>query len=327
MQFGRPRRSRLLVSALALTLLGATACGGDDDKDQSATGGLEKTTVTVRYLPVADVASLYIGIQKGYFKAEGLEVKPQLVQNGQQAIQSLGAGKLDVVFANYVSLFAAESKGAKLAIVSDGYQTKPNTFLVMVRPDSPIKKITDLRGKTIGVSTLKNIAQLTADSSLNASGVDPNSVKYKQVDNPEMAAALKSGSIDAAFMLEPFISQGQQQDGLVTVFDAAQGATADLAVGGYATTEQFRQKNPKTYAAFGRAMAKAQADAAKRENVEKVLSAYTKIDAKTASVITFGAYPTTVNKTRLQRVVDLMVQFHQLPNAQAVNLDRMLGAS
>ena len=325
----RARRGLAVAVSAFVVLCGLAACGGSSSKSTSSTntaqsGALEKTKIVVRVLPVADVAPLYIGIKNGYFKAEGLTVEPQVINLGTQAIGALKQGSLDVCFANYVSFFSAVAKGLQIRVVSDGYQAKPNMQVVTVLPDSPIKKISDLAGKKIGTSTPGNISQLAAMAILQTNGVDPKSVKFVKIDNAAMASSLKNKAIDAAYELEPFLSQDQQKYGVVKVFDAMQGPTADIAIAGYAVTEKWAKANPNTFAAFQRAMAKAQAAAADRSAVEQILPTYTKIDAKTASVINLGTFPTTVNETRLRRVVDLMVQFGMLKDASQVDLSAMV---
>jgi NitT/TauT family transport system substrate-binding protein len=65
-------------------------------------------------------------------------------------------------------------------------------------------------------------------------------------------------------------------------------------------------------AAFQRAMAKGQADAADRPTVEPLLVEYAKVDKETAGLVHFGAFPTTLDQTRLQRVVQLMQRYGML---------------
>jgi NitT/TauT family transport system substrate-binding protein len=78
-------------------------------------------------------------------------------------------------------------------------------------------------------------------------------------------------------------------------------------------TEDWVQKYPKTLAAFQRAIAKAQQLAGSdRKEVEKAILLYTKIDAKAASVITLGTYPTELSENRMQKVADLMLEYKYL---------------
>jgi NitT/TauT family transport system substrate-binding protein len=329
MRLGRPRPRRLLAAGVGLAIVTslAAACGSDTTNAANSGPGPEKKHIVVRVLPVADVAPAYIAKQRGYFTAEGLDVEFKTIPTAPPAIAEMQAGKIDIMFGNYTSFFLAQAKGQKFRYVADGYQAKPKVFLVLTPPNSPIKKVSDLTGKKIGMISIKNISELTADSTLAANGVDPKTVTMVQVPNDQQVAAAKTGKVDAVFMIEPFLSQAQQNDGFVTLFDAAAGQTADIPIGGWASTSAWAQKNPKTVAAFQRAMQRAATDAADRQLLEQVVPTYTKIDAKTASIITFGAYPTTLNKTRLQRVVDLMTTYHLLTADEAakVHLSDMLG--
>jgi NitT/TauT family transport system substrate-binding protein len=62
---------RIVIGALAVA-----GCGGDDDSSDG--GGDGPTTVTVGTLPIANAAPMYLGMEKGFFEAENLEIKPQV---------------------------------------------------------------------------------------------------------------------------------------------------------------------------------------------------------------------------------------------------------
>lgn len=310
------RRIFGVVSAVAMLAVvsGCGLLGGSEEKPTdtpSAPGKVEKATITLGLLNILDVASVHVAIKKGYFKEEGLEVKAEIIQGGAMAIPGLINGSLDISFGNWVSFIGAEAKEAAksvdgLKLVSDGYQAKPEMFLILAKADSPIKSPKDLEGKTIAINTFKNIAELTAKATLEANDVDPAKVTFKELPFPDMEAAVQNGSVDAAFMVEPFISRAQRNSGQITVLDAASGPTADIPIAGYAATGKFVKENPNTIAAFQRAMAKGQRDAADRPTVEPLLVEYAGVDKETASLVHFGEFPTTLDATRLQRVSELM---------------------
>ncbi|GLZ34584.1 sulfonate ABC transporter substrate-binding protein [Lentzea sp. NBRC 105346] len=319
----RVSRTILRGTALAALLALVTSCGllgGKEDKPAAQNNGpVEKSKIVVGVLPILDVAAIHVANKKGYFKEEGLEVELKTIQGGAQAIPGLVNGELDMSFGNWVSFFAAESKGAAKAVdgiklVADGYQAKPEMFLILAPGDSAIKSPKDLAGKTVAVNTFKNIAELTAKASLEANNVDPKTVTLKEMPFPDMQAALQNKTVDAAFMVEPFISRAQRMAGAVTVLDTASGPTANIPIAGYATSGKFAKENPKTVAAFQRAIVKGQKDAADRPTVEPLLVEYAKVDKETASLVHFGEFPTTLDATRLQRVATLMKTYGLLQN-------------
>lgn len=327
LRVGRSAR-RIIGGLSALAMLAAVSgCGllGGSSEDGSASEGgtstapgqVEKSKIKLGLLNILDVASVHIAIKKGYFKEEGLEIEPVIIQGGAAAIPGLISGSIDITFGNWVSYFAAESQGAAkdkggLKLISDGYQAKSDMFVIVAAPDSGIKSPKDLDGKTIAINTYKNIAELTAKATLEANDVDPSKVKFKELGFPDMEAAVKNKSVDAAFMVEPFIARSHRGSGFTTVLDAASGPTKDIPIGGYATTGDFASKNPNSVAAFQRAMAKGQKEAQDRSVVEPVLQDYAKIDKDTATLVHFGEYPTSLESSRLQRVADLMLTYQLL---------------
>ncbi|KAA2248864.1 transporter substrate-binding domain-containing protein [Solihabitans fulvus] len=316
------RPIHMIVGTLAaiLTLAATSGCGLLGSKsaaDNNSSGRVEKSTIKIGVIPVIDDAPVFIAQKRGYFKQEGLDVELKTIQGGAAGITGLISGDLDFTFGNWVSFFAAEAKGAAKAVdgiklVADGYQGKNDMFLVMASADSPVKGPKDLAGKTIGVNTFKNIAELAVRATLQANGVDPASVTFKEFPFPDMTAALTNKQVDAAFMVEPFITQAERTAGAIPAVDTMSGPIADLPIAGYGTSGKVASADPKTVAAFQRALARGQQDAAQRSVVEELLPEYAKIDKETAGLVHFGVYPTSLDATRLTRVTTLMRSYGML---------------
>jgi NitT/TauT family transport system substrate-binding protein len=316
MRFPHMRRASLrgaaLITAMALT---AAGCGGGGSKEGTSGSGLEKSTITVGFLPVADGAQLKLAIDRGFFKEEGLTVKIQMMQGGAEAPPKLQSGNLDLALGAYVPFFMAKAAGFPLHIVSDAFETAPGTHTIMVAKDSPIHTVKDLMGKKIGVNVKHNLATLLIQATLQPQGIKLDEDKnFVAIPFPNMEAALKNHSVDAVQFVEPFGTQAQKAIGARLITDLSAGPTANFPVGGYASTESWAKKNPKTLAAFQRGIAKAQALLSDRQLLAQTLPTYTQIDAATAATIHTGVYPTSINTTRLQRVADIMRQYGYLKN-------------
>jgi NitT/TauT family transport system substrate-binding protein len=309
MKFGRI--VRFFVVPLVATL-GLTACA--DAKATRSGTGPEKTNITVGTLPVPDAAPLFIAIQRGYFKAEGLTVKPEIIQASPQSTPKLLAGTMDFSLLNYVSTFAIQEKGAvKFKLVADALESGLHTFLILVPRDSKIRKPEDLAGMKIACPALNGIGTLAVAATLKNHGLDQSKVTFVPIPFPQMETALKTGSVDAAWVTEPFLTSMQKDLAARTVVDTMTGPMADFPIVGWGTVAQYAGKYPKTVAAFQRAMAKAQQLAASdRKVVQQILPTYTRIDTHTAGLIALGNFPTSLNATRLQRVADVMQQFGYL---------------
>jgi NitT/TauT family transport system substrate-binding protein len=310
-------RRPLLRGLLALTLaplLALTACGNDSSPSNTA-GGLEKTDIKVGLLPVMGVAPLYIALAKGYFEDEGLKVTPETFKSGADAIPAMTGGSIDAVFTNYVSLFSAQANGvAKFRVVAEASNAAPNSLGIYVMPDSPIKDVKELEGKEIGVNANKNIATVVVNETLKSAGVNPDSVTYAVAPFPNMGGLLENRDIDAAFLPDPFATQLSIQLGIKRIVDAGTNTLDGLPIDGWAATEGWVKQNPKTAAAFQRAIQKAAGTASDRSEVEKVVQEYAKVDKNTAALVAPLQYPTSINPTRLQRVADLMLTQRLLEN-------------
>ncbi|WP_440071204.1 ABC transporter substrate-binding protein [Streptosporangium sp. OZ121] len=303
--------SRAVIAGVAAALA-LSACGSSDtptDTTAANAGGLEKNSIKMGALPIPDSAALYIADKRGFFKEEGLTVTIEPVPGGAQAQQGLLGGTLDATQTNYVSTFLAVSKGNKMKIISDLYQAAPNSFNLMVPKDSGIKTPADLKGKKIAVNSLGNIGTLAVTTVLKTHGLTEKDVEFVEFGFPDMGAQLKNKVVDAAWMTEPALTAAQKLLGAQKLADTMVDSTADFPIAGVVVTEKFANENPKTVAAFQRAVARAQQIAATdRKAVEEILPTYTKIDAATAAVITLGSFPTSLDETRLQRVADLMLE-------------------
>jgi NitT/TauT family transport system substrate-binding protein len=121
-----------------------------------------------------------------------------------------------------------------------------------------------------------------------------------------MPGALQNGKADAAWMVEPFITKAEKELGAHILADGARGATLDFPVSSYAASGVFAQTNPRTLAVFRTVLSEAQQRADDPAVVRAALPHFSDIDATTASLISLGTYPTSLNAVRLQRVADLM---------------------
>ncbi|GAA0325481.1 hypothetical protein GCM10010151_14230 [Actinoallomurus spadix] len=239
---------------------------------------------------------------------------PVTMANPEEAISKNVSGAVDFAHNGYVSPTMASNRGLKLRIIIDGAQAKSNMYVVVTPKKTSIHSPKDLAGKKIGMTTSKGLPALLTSAALQLAGVDTKSVQFVDVPYTNMGAALQNGSIDAAFATDPFLTRFEQTLGARVVLDTINGPTADFPIGCYHTSERFAKQNPKTVAAFQRAMAKAQTLAATdRNEVAQVLPTYIKgLTPQAAQTITIGTFPTSLNKSRAQRVADFMLQQHVL---------------
>jgi NitT/TauT family transport system substrate-binding protein len=303
------------VLTVAATVTTALLSGGCASSNGAAAPPVEKHDVIVGAVPVADGAALYIAQQRGLFQAQGLNVKIETIVSGADAITGQLAGKYDVVLGNYVSYILADAlHHDKFRLLAPASADSPNDSMLLVPANSPIQTVAGLEGKTIGVNAPNNIGTVFLDSllSANAMGVQQDHIHLVTVPFPDMTRALQTHKVDAAWMVEPFVTFAEMS-GATPLADTNEGATQNLPLGGYVVTESWEKKYPGTAAAFKRALLQGQEIASR--NLPAVwhgVERFAKIPATVAGLIALPSYPLVMQPSELQRVANLMLLYNML---------------
>jgi NitT/TauT family transport system substrate-binding protein len=333
----RVRRVRIVALLIAAaTLAFASGCSSSGSSG-AAPPTVEKPDLNVAVVPALDSAGFFVALYEGLFAKAGLHVNFTPATSSDTVISAQVKGQYDITGGNYVSYIQAEAAHqANLDIFAEGSVMEPGTQGIYVMPDSPIKSLADLKGKTIAINAPKNILYLLVSSVLAEHGINPDTVKFvTSIPFPGMSAALKAGKIDAAVLPEPFASTAEQADGAVPLVDLDQGATTSFPVEGYVVTKQWAEKYPHTLAAFDEALEEGQEIAdSNRADVEQAFEDLPMkpvplgVSKQIAAVMALDNYPfttgqvDTVDQVRLQRVVDVMQQF--LGFQSSFNINSML---
>jgi NitT/TauT family transport system substrate-binding protein len=304
------RRAGATATLAAVALLVA-ACGGDDGGGGAGTttaagsGDAPKpATITVGTLPTANAAPMYLGMKKGFFRAEGLTVKPQVGEGGGSLIAALNSNANQFAFVGVIPMVTAVSKDVPIKVVamSDAAGATPQTDwqVTMVSKASPIKDVKDLAGETIGINALRGVAEVMIKNSLEKQGVDPDSIKLVEIPFPDMPAALGQKQVDAVLATEPFLS-AILADGGRQVDAPFVNAEPKVANGVYVATERYIGQNGDVVDRFSRAMKKSVDYAATHEQeVRDIIPTYTQIPAAAAAKIRLPTFTSTVDPDSIQ---------------------------
>jgi NitT/TauT family transport system substrate-binding protein len=320
------------VAVLAIIFLTRPTGAGE-----ATSSAIEQPDLNVAVVPAADSAGFFVALHEGLFAARGLHVtfipavSSETVINAQALDEP--SDRIDISCGNYVSYIQAQENydqgkrpssttdsmvAADLDIFAEGSVMEPGAQGLYVMPDSPIRTLAGLEGKTIGVNAPGNILYLLAASVLADHGLSVSGARFAYYPLPEMAAMLKAGKIAAAVLPEPFASQAEQSMGVTVLADLDQGATAAFPVQGCAVTRQWAALHPVTLAAFRAAFEQGQEIAdTNRTAVERAMEALPAplgLSRGTAAVMALDSYPVgPVDPVRVQRVADVMREFLGFP--------------
>lgn len=148
------RRCVVLLSGF-LAACSLTACHsgvntGDSPVSQSA-DVVEKSRATIglTYIPNVQFAPVYVAKERGYYQERGVDVTIRHHGSDEGLFTALIAGEEDVVIASGDEMMVARDSGMELVSIGAFYHSYPAT--VIVPEDSPIRTMSDLRGRTIGI--------------------------------------------------------------------------------------------------------------------------------------------------------------------------------
>ena len=314
----RRKAARAVVAAALLACAGAPAsCGGGGGGGTVKPGA--PATIKVGTIPIADVAPLYLGIRKGFFKQVKLTVKPQPAQGGAAIVPAVLSGSDQIGFSNTTSLIIAASKGLPVQIISQGVLAAPRRAAawdaLLVPKGSPITNAKQLEGKTVAVNNLKNVGPLTINTALTAMGVDYTKVKYIEIEFPDMPAALSAHRVPAAWMVEPFVSQAKAA-GAKAVATPYEQTAPNLTIATYFASKQYIAKNADVIKRFKTAMDRSLAYAQSHpDEVRKIVPTYTKIPPTAAEHMALPQWRPGLNTSTIELTAKLAQKYGYVKSA------------
>lgn len=324
---------RRLIAALATaSVLGLAACGSGSPSSTGGTapegsgGDSSLTKVSVGVIPIVDCAPIYLGDKLGFFKDEGLQLDIQQATGGAAIVPGVVSGSFDFAFSNLISVMVAKDKGLDLKFVANGASTtgeKGNDVGGVVVPaGSDIKSPKDMAGKRVSVNNLSNIGDTTIKSIVEKDGGDPESVKFVEVAFPDAPAALANKQVDAAWILEPFLSKAVAEGGSIVSSNFAE-MSADLDIAGYFTKSDTIKDKAELTEKFTRAMNKSLEYAQEHpEEVRDIVGTYTKIDEATRAEMILPRYRVEFSEEAFRTLGDAAAKYGTL--TKAPNADDLL---
>jgi NitT/TauT family transport system substrate-binding protein len=302
---------RTIGTLLLVTALGCTAaCGSGGASPKTQPGKPDQVKVGV--IAIVDVAPIYLGKEKGFFSSRGIDLTLQAGSGGAVTIAGVTSGQMQFGFANLTSLLVARDQGLPLKIIANGNSSTGVTGKdfsgVVVKADSPLKSAKDLAGKSVSVNNLKNIGDTTIRASVRKAGGDAAAVKFIELAFPDASAAVAAGRVDAAWVVEPFLSAAIDQ-GLRVVCWNMVDAAPKLTVGTYFTTEKMKSENPGLVDRFTQAINESLTYAgAHPDEARQILKAYTQIGDAARAKMTLPGWSTDLNRPSIEQLAAMVAQ-------------------
>ncbi len=175
-----PSRSArfVLAAACALAAIGLAACGQKPEPTSGQAHPAQPFNVALDFYVNPDHAGLLMGIERGYFKAAGLDVKPHAPSDPSAPIKEVAAGRADLAISYEPEVLLAQAQGLDVKAVA-AVVNQPLTSLISL-PAAKISTPHDLAGKRVATAGIP-YQQDYLNAILAKSGVSSNDVKVTNV--------------------------------------------------------------------------------------------------------------------------------------------------
>jgi len=271
------------------------------------------------YMKIADTAPMFVAMDKGFFKSEGLELETIPMQGGAVIVQGVTSGDLQFGWTNVISLYQAHVAKFDFKLIAGGatnVKGSNDTHAIEVLKTSPIVRAKDLEGKTVAVNTLNNIVHLMAMAWIDKNGADSTKVKFVELPFPNMEAALATEKVDAISVQEPFATAAVVKGAARVLVKPWGEVQPKFLIASWFASEKWIQKNQKMAQAFVRALNRGidavQADpAVGRSSMIK----WTGLNADLAGKIQLPVFEKTISEKDLQATIDLAAKYKMIPRS------------
>lgn len=183
---------KILALLLAVVLL--AACSPSETSADKRHIGRE-IVIGLTYVPDIQFAPFYIAEERGFFAEEGLNIRLRHHGAQEALLGALASGEEEIVFAGGDEMLQGRAQGINVVNWATMYQHYPVALLV--RADSAITSLSDIRGKTIGLPGPYGENYFALQAMLNNTGmIADKDVKIQYIGYTQQAA-LATGKVDA----------------------------------------------------------------------------------------------------------------------------------
>jgi NitT/TauT family transport system substrate-binding protein len=154
----------------------------------------QKVVFALNWFAVGDHAAYWVALDKGYYRARGLDVEMQNSKGSGDSIAKVDTGRADIGLADSAVVIAAVARGARIKVVGMVFDKTP--LNVWSWKDAPITRPKDLEGKTLGAPPGDGQRQVfPAFARLH--GIDVSKVTWVNVEPAAKVPALAERRVNA----------------------------------------------------------------------------------------------------------------------------------
>jgi NitT/TauT family transport system substrate-binding protein len=238
----------LVVASIFVLISPLLNAGENKDSKQSS-------VLNFGTLPVLQALPLFVAVEKGFFKEQGLSVNLIKFNSAMEKDVALSAGQISGYFGDMMTpmVLNANKIPVKMIAVIFNTQRTQRMFAIIASPKYSNKSISEISAEGIAVSS-NTILDYLMTKLLKSKIKQTDSIKQIEIKSiPIRLQMLLSGQIPAAMLPEPLVTLAEQKGCKVLIDDAGADASATVLV----FNENFLADHPDVVRRFLIAVEKA----------------------------------------------------------------------
>ncbi|MCJ7705893.1 MAG: ABC transporter substrate-binding protein [Desulfobacterales bacterium] len=181
------------------------------------------TTVKVGALRLSSTAPIFIGMDKGFFEAEGIKVEPVWFKAAAPIAVAMASGDIDVGATGLTAaLYNSIAQGMKITVVADKGREWPGYKLTAIIVNTEqwkagVRDLKDLKGKKVGITSIGSTFHYILGNLLEKRGMSLSDVKVVPLGSvASMRDTVITNQIESAFLVQPHVT-AVEKDGKANV--------------------------------------------------------------------------------------------------------------
>lgn len=229
------------VVVIIVLLAAAAVCFAEPDQ----------VTLPCGYVPNVQFAPLYVGLEKGFFAEENIDLALDHSME-TDVVALVGAGRVPFGICSGEQVLLGREQGLPLVYITNWYQNYPVGIVAL--KESGIESMEDLKGKRVGIPMLSGASYIGLEAMLGLSGMKDSDLKLESVGYAQ-SELLVTDRIDAAVVYTINEPVQLKHLGYETVLFSAADMTK-MVGNGMITNEAMIAENPDLVGRMVRAFVK-----------------------------------------------------------------------
>jgi len=241
----------------------------------------------------------------------GLAVDVTLFANVGAIVQALLGGAIDVGLADMLQVAGMHNRGLPYGFFAGGglYSSAAPTTALVVTRESSVRTAADLNGQTVSVISLGSLSEVVTRNWLARNGADLASIKFIELPASATIPTLLRGTVAAAFIGEPFLTQAKDQ--IRWLGRAMDTIAPSFLISAWCGSTRWLEQNRQSVRRLTQALyaTAAWANAHHAESAVALATA-SKLDLASARSMNRVTWATALEPRRMQPVLDAATAFH-----------------